>query len=87
MHVAHDKWLVPVAAQPHETIDATRVKQILEQSDLGGDLVYFAGDTPAIILRVVAAARTEQKAYYRVLAWVKDTLGSRWTVQVCSSKQ
>jgi hypothetical protein len=80
-----EEWLVRVDAYSRDRNDATSVRQVLEQSDLGGDIVHLADGPLAISLTVAAPAQSEQRAYHRVIARVSDTLGSRWTVRASPS--
>ena len=81
MHMKRDRWLVLVAARSPTPIESTTIRQILEQSDIGGDIECFFAGPVTIALTVAAFAETEQRAYRRVLARVKDALGKHWMVQ------
>jgi len=81
MQMKRDRWLVFVAAHASTPIEATTIRQILEQSDVGGDIECFSAGPLTIALAVAAIADTEQQAYRRVLARVKDALGKHWMVQ------
>jgi hypothetical protein len=72
-------WWLSLAPTP---IEATTIRQILEQSDVGGDIECFVAGPATIALTVAAFAETEERADHRVLARVKDALGKHWMVQV-----
>lgn len=81
MQSTEDGWMVFVAAHTLTPIDSSTIRQILEQSDIGGDIERFSAGPSTIALTVTAYAETEQRAYRRVLPRIKDALGRHWTVQ------
>ncbi|HSB86542.1 MAG TPA: hypothetical protein VLD86_09540 [Ilumatobacteraceae bacterium] len=81
MSTDQQSWVVSVAAHSPGPFESASIRNILEQSDLGGDIQSFCGGTMSITLTLAVTAPAEHKAYQRVLARVKDALGSRWEVQ------
>ena len=74
-------WLVHVKGRSARPVDAGHVRQVLDESDLGGDIVLLASGPSTISLAVATASRTELSAYHRVVARVNDALGLHWTVE------
>jgi len=73
MQMKRDRWLVFVAAHASTPIEATTIRQILEQSDVGGDIECFSAGPLTIALTVAAFAETEQLLSVEVIRGLYST--------------
>jgi hypothetical protein len=79
--VDSETWTVYVRAQSPDPINAHRVREVLQASDVGGDITGFADGPLSVGLTVNVTAPTKQDGYHRVIARVHDALGPHWVVE------
>lgn len=81
MHDDRQNWLVFIAAHSPGPFDTTEIREILEQSDLGGDVRSFSTLARTVQLTLAVTEQTEHRAYQRVVPRVMDALRQRWSVE------